>query len=452
MADLVIKQTQFYEGEECRKAIQLVEERYTYSDETDYFSRLVNFSTAKSEPFQRWVRYREGYSTALVNELIKRSEINPESHFVADPMVGSGSTIISAKNSGFDAFGVDVNPYCKIIADAKLLTPAAEDLSAVKCFLADLPQAYSEYTGIGPPLSDYFPPENFRNLMALKDEITSVENQNAKQILLSCWFFILEQCSNRKKDGNGLATRPAPVHDVVSFFKETMGEILADYVHHPLPSNTRSQVFIGSACSFSAFSDSFSKETQKKLGAIIFSPPYANAFDYYESYKMELLFGQLYQPDDYQLHKKEQIRNYRISYGRELYCEYPLVELLCKEITAAIPKKESKTGKRDARTRLMPNMLRGYFTDMGVVLEQLYDSLDDGGHCYIVVDQSAYVGVIVPTDVLLAEIAERKGFAVNDIIICRSAATSGQQRKAYPYLGSTLRESIVCLQKDTAHF
>ena len=95
----------------------------------------------------------------------------------------------------------------------------------------------------------------------------------------------------------------------------------------------------------------------------------------------------------------------------------------------------------------MPNMLRGYFTDMGKVLSELYQALDQNGYCYIVVDQSAYVGVIVPTDVILANIAESIGFEVENIIICRKAATSVQQRKAYPYLVSTLRESIVCLQK-----
>ncbi len=449
MPDLIIQQAQFYEDEECRSAIRAIEDRYSYSDEIDYFSRLVNFSTAKTEPFQRWVRYREGYSTVLVNELLSRSRINPNSHFVADPMVGSGSTIISAKKKGFDAFGVDVNPYCKVIVDAKLLSPSDEDLAVIQGFLTSLPEAYTHYNGSNPPLSDYFPPSNLINLLSLRDHILSVENQNAKQILLSCWFFILEVCSNRKKDGNGLATRPAPVNDVISCFRETINEIITDYVRHPLPKQSLSHVFTGSACDFSAFSDSFSEASGKKLGAIIFSPPYANAFDYYESYKMELLFGQLYSPDDYQIHKKEQIRNYRISYGRELHCDYPLVEMLCDAINTAIPKKEAATGKRDARTRLMPNMLRGYFTDMGIVLDQLYKSLDEGGCCYIVVDQSAYVGVIVPTDVLLADIAEKKGFAVNDIIICRQAATSGQQRKAYPYLSSTLRESIVCLQKKS---
>lgn len=96
----------------------------------------------------------------------------------------------------------------------------------------------------------------------------------------------------------------------------------------------------------------------------------------------------------------------------------------------------------------MPNMLRGYFTDMREVLKQIYCALYQKGSCFIVVDQSAYVGVIVPTDTLLAYLAEDIGFTIKQIMICRKAATSGQQLASYPYLGSTLRESIVWLQKE----
>ena len=85
---------------------------------------------------------------------------------------------------------------------------------------------------------------------------------------------------------------------------------------------------------------------------------------------------------------------------------------------------------------------------MGQVLEELYKALSNGGWCYIVVDQSSYVGVIIPTDVILARIAETIGFKVDSISICRKASTSAQQRKTYPYLGNTLRESIVCLRKE----
>ena len=447
MAEIVIKQSKFYEMEACREAIQNIEERFDYVDETDHFGNLVNFSTAKSEPYQRWVRYREGYSTVLVNELINRSDIDREQFFIADPMVGSGSTVIAATKNGFDSFGVDVNPYCHLIVGTKLLSPREEDIVFTQEFLLSLPESYTETKIEHPPLSEYFPEANLITLLELRERIEQVENGIAKQILTAGWFFILESCSNRKKDGNGLATRPAPITDVISHFREVVTDIIADYQNHPLGTGEMSKVFTGSASEFSKFSDEFSRLTGKKLGAIIFSPPYANAFDYYESYKMELLFGQLYNPADYQLHKKEQIRNYRISYGRELHCDYPVVELLCKAINEAIPKKEQMTGKRDARTRLMPNMLRGYFTDMGKVLNELFIAIEKGGNCYIVVDQSAYVGVIVPTDIILAKIAEDIGFHVKNIIVCRKASTSGQQRKAYPYLGTTLRESIVCLQK-----
>ncbi len=448
MPNLTIKQSEFYEGMACKEAIRAIEEKYSYTDESDYFGTLVNFSTAKAEPYQRWVRYREGYSTKLVDELISRSNIDPDRHFIADPMVGSGSTIIAAKTRGYDAFGVDVNPYCKLVVDAKLLDPSAKDLKVIGDFLETLPEAFGSSDNPHPPLSEYFPEQNLSDLLALRERINQVENAVARKTLTACWFFILEACSNRKKDGNGLATRPAPVEDVIGHFKSVLADIISDYTAHPFEHTTTSKVYTGSACSFSEYSKDFEKLSQKKLGAIIFSPPYANAFDYYESYKMELLFGGLYSMQDYQIHKKQQIRNYRISYGHELTCDIPLVELLCEEIGTAIPKKEALSGKRDARTRLMPNMLRGYFTDMRTVLGELYSALDCDGHCYIVVDQSAYVGVIVPTDVLLAYLAEELGFSVEKIVVCRKASTSGQQLRAYPYLGNTLRESIICLKKQ----
>lgn len=441
-------QAQFYSSVECLQAIAKMEQQFKYTDEIEYFSNLVNFSTAKKAPYQRWVRYREGYSTALVDELIRRANISAKTHFVADPMVGSGSTIVAAKKQGYDVFGVDVNPFCKVIVDAKLLQPTADTLNYITCFLQELTTLAPTEGAIDIPLADYFPENNLRILVALKQRINDVDHAEARKILSACWYFIVEDCSNRKKDGNGLATRPAPVTDVVKHFCHVMQDVINDYTNHPFDNDAASAIFTGSACDFASYSNSFASQTNgKKLGAIIFSPPYANSFDYFESYKMELLFGQLLSPDDYQVHKKKQIRNYRICYGKDLHSEYPIVEMLCNEIRKEIPKKEARTGKRDGRTRLMPNMLCGYFCDMGKVLEQLYKALNEGGSCYIVVDQSAYVGVIVPTDVILADIAQKYGFKVEEIVVCRKANTSGQQLKAYPYLGQTLRESIICLKK-----
>ena len=92
-------------------------------------------------------------------------------------------------------------------------------------------------------------------------------------------------------------------------------------------------------------------------------------------------------------------------------------------------------------------MLRGYFSDMQEVLEQCSLVLETGRKVYIVVDQSSYVGVIVPTDLLLAYLGEQVGFRVENITECRKSRTSAQQLNRFPYLKNTLRESIVEFEK-----
>ena len=70
-----------------------------------------------------------------------------------------------------------------------------------------------------------------------------------------------------------------------------------------------------------------------------------------------------------------------------------------------------------------------------------------GSYMAIVVDQSAYLGVLVPTDLLLAEIAMQVGFQFENLVICRKAKTSGQQLNMQPALTEVLRESAVILRR-----
>lgn len=444
---LVIAQASFHSDPVCRELLADCEKRYCFEEETDLFSSLVNFSTAKNQPYQRWVRYREGYSTSLVKELLRRSQADPEQVFIADPMMGSGSTLIAAKSMGFDTLGMDVNPYCEMIVRLKLSNPGPEELCALQLSVSH-PAWEKEVLSADsiPPLSDYFPEENLVTLKKIRQWIDNQPEGFGPSALLAAWFFCLENCSNRKKDGNGLATRPAPIKNVSDFFVDTVNDIVEDFKLHPLK-ETSSLVKTQSALAFHSCASEYAKKLGKKLGCVIFSPPYANSFDYFESYKLELLFGGLIPPSEFGNRKKELIRNYRLNQQQAISCPIDIAEALCREIEQEIPLKEARTGKRDGRTRLVPHMIRGYFSDMDCVLKEIYETLSTGGTCYIVVDQSAYVGVIIPTDTVLALLAERSGFTVEKISICRKAATSGQQLQQYPYLKNALRESIICLKK-----
>ena len=440
-----------FPGKELWLGIERMERAYSVVDESEIFSALVNMSSANKLPFHRWVRYREGYAGELVKEILRRYPISSETHFILDPMCGSGSSLVAASEKNIDAMGLDVNGYAILATNVKCARYDMRDIERLQEWLDQLLclDANDCITDVEDGISKYFPLENYKILRHFREWISSLNApRKDKDFLLLGLLACLEDCSNRKKDGNGLATRPSPVRDVKKRFHAQLVMMLEDII---IAAGRRNEsncfAYDCSATELKKTVDMFSNKIKKKLGAIIFSPPYANSFDYFESYKLELLFGGFSTAEKIGCARNRLIRSYRISKPKPQEHRFHLVEQLCAEVISQVPKKEYETGVRDARTRLVPNMLRGYFEDMRNVFQLCYDALDKNGEMHVVVDQSAYVGVPIPTDLILASICEGLGFTVVGIINCRRANTSGQQLNKYPYLKSLLRESIVSLRK-----
>ena len=95
----------------------------------------------------------------------------------------------------------------------------------------------------------------------------------------------------------------------------------------------------------------------------------------------------------------------------------------------------------------IPKMLKLYFTDMYLLLKQCYVALKENGFCSIIVSNSAYGGIIIPTDLIIADIAESLGFKVDKIFVDRYIITSSQQYEITSSNKKYLRESIICLMK-----
>lgn len=438
-----------YSNELLARRLNELEFSLNVVDEQQYFEYLVNTSVSKSQPYHRWARYREGYSGYLVQELIRRSSIDSRNHFVFDPMCGSGSTLVAAVQLGFDCLGTDVNPYAVDVTNAKTRGYSKETLQLIRAFLRKTPVSVLVEESVWKKMENckqYFKPANVDALQSIISEIQQIEDDDARHLLFTAWLTVLEECSERKKDGNGLATRPSKIKDVWSHFTYQAHMMLSDLVNHPLPPDVTARAEQVSALGVVGVVQSFTQHTNKQLGAIIFSPPYANSFDYFESYKIELLCG-YYDNDQLIEARKATIRNYRKGYGYQLSTNDDLVEMLCKEVMDRVPEKEAKAGAVDNRSRLVPNLLVGYFQDMEEVLKTFFSCMPQGAVCHIVVDQSAYLGIVIPTDLLLANIARRQGFTTTGLTRCRAAKTSAQQLKEYPYLRGILRESIVSLKK-----
>jgi len=94
----------------------------------------------------------------------------------------------------------------------------------------------------------------------------------------------------------------------------------------------------------------------------------------------------------------------------------------------------------------IPKMIQAYFEDMEMILQGLRRKAYDNASVWLVVSTSAYAGVEVPVDLILAEIGQRAGWFLREVGVLRYLRSSSQHvkhvenkdRKSVP-----LRESVV---------
>ena len=186
--------------------------------------------------------------------------------------------------------------------------------------------------------------------------------------------------------------------------------------------------------------ETYNKIKDKKVGLVIFSPPYANCFDYCEVYKLELWMG------DFVLNYKD-FKKYR-DLAMRSHVNAKFVHVF-----------ENSNDKVDLIANLLacynlwnkniPDMVRGYFDDMENLLKKMHKLMVDNSKVYIIVANSGYKGILVPTDLLIADIAERTGYVVDEITQARKIRSSSQQMdELNGNYENLMRESIVVLHKQ----
>ncbi|NFN85903.1 hypothetical protein FDF31_04555 [Clostridium sporogenes] len=450
-----IEKYKVYENEKLRKFILFLESKYKVKDEINFFNQLVNFFKNKDAAYHRWFIYREGFSHTLIKELISRSGIE-RNKFILDPFCGSGTTIVEAAINGYSGVGIDINPMSAFISGVKCRCYSEEELNRLLMYREKINILFQkdiltdEYEAKYIEVKKFFNENNYKQLLKIRFIIDTLKDEMGEKLyefFLCAYICIIEAVSDRKRDGNGLKTQLSKIDNVIKYYNEQLSIMYGDVKNYRIDKEVKSKVEFGSALQLSEIVERCSDCLDMQIGAIMYSPPYANSFDYFESYKMEVILGD-YAKDmkGISIFRQQAVESF---VGRNDNREQTrhFIKLIAQEIEDAIPFKEAQTGKKDGRTRKVPKMIKGYFSDMEKVIEESSKVLAKDQYCYIVVDQSAYLGRIVPTDLFLAYIAENYQFEISEIIICRNAKTSGQQLQKYPYLKDSLRESIIVMKK-----
>jgi hypothetical protein len=407
----------------------------------------IRWAGAASEPVHRWFRYREAFAPGLIEQL------GLEPPFL-DPFSGSGSIIVGAAERGLAATGIDLNPLATFISRVKLRPLDAGQLRQLSETAGDEARLRAAEPWPMPRLEiadRLFEPEIADELLRLRTVIDDTEDDAVRDALLMCWLSALEPCGSFFKEGNGIKYRRRK--------RTSNGYVLrpeGDWQRERFGSDQRRfvrEAFRGAVEMVVEDADAWSRgswEEQEiidgsaiecleltgpeQFNTVVFSPPYANRFDYFESMKVELWFGGFV--ESYADARELRKRSVRSHLGADLTAPARDIDELEELIELMDPEASSvRMG--------MPVALRGYFHDMATVLEQSRVVLRPGGTCNVVVGNSAFAGVIVPTDLLIARLGLEAGFEDVRIERARHLTVAPQQRTILAPFRDYMRESVV---------
>ena len=419
------------------------------------FGNLVNYSTLCDESVHRWFRYREGYSTQLVTDLIKNL---PRGSVIVDPFCGCGTTMIASQELGYESYGFDINPLSTLISKVKVREYSQSDLEELDVLRRKASKLSVFSPADAPPalniINKIFHPDILSSLLILRRFIKAVSKEHQKDLMMVAWLSILEGVSNVFKEGNGIKyrsnKRTSTGHvkisdeewqkkhfpeDKFGFAKERFDKQLLLMISDIRQRNQK----IPKAHVIEVSAEKVQDYLQdNSVSYIVFSPPYCNCFNYFKIFKIELWMGEFVKTyKDMQALNSRAIRSHvetKMSrdYDEEISYVNDFVELIDKD------------SLWDSR---IPKAVQGYFIDMKRILTALYKVLKPGGKCVIVVGNSAYSGIIIPTDALLAKISSKLGFGIEKISVARHLTTSSQQKLVLNDRKEYLRESLVFLTK-----
>ena len=421
--------------EEYLEVLASLSSKYSYNKD-DVFSNLVNFKTNLSKSKHRWLNYKQGYASRLVEEILSResNSLYKES-IVLDPFCGVGTTNLVCQEHSINSVGYDINPVATTVAIAKTQGYLESDIRNIKEHLNKISNT-TVINNIEIQVSDAkvlrssFEIDTLKTLLQLSKYIEDLDNSKVEMFLKTVLISIIEGCSCRIKDGNGikLAKNKNVRNDVIEYFLSEATSYLNDI-----------EVNV-SLADVDILEESYINSIDtKNYDLVIFSPPYANCFDYFEVYKLEMwVAGFAKKYEDFAQYRDIALRSHVNSkFSHSIHNENHNVSVVSELLATT-----------NLWNKNIPTMIKGYFDDMTKVLNQIYERLNTDRRCYIVVANSGYRGILVPTDLLLIEIAEKIGFRLDELVFARQIRASSQQSEVLNgNYNNLMRESVIILRK-----
>jgi hypothetical protein len=413
---------------------------------TDLCNRAVtNAFENGDQPRHRWYPIKEGFSGRLISDAIGEFPIGRRPIEAIEPFSGSGTAPLEFALHGLGCMAFEVNPFLAFVAQTKLSNakpasfsrardavlrglrrPISNDLEQISTF-CERPgnEKWLFNRGV---LRAFFGGWNVTANCAPKE---------GRLFRLAMLRAVMDNC-NAYPDGKCLRYKRLKNYNcftsesLISQFDAYCGIILDDLKNSPLPGALTRIVNMDSR-------QLSSYRPVSKFDLCVTSPPYLNSFDYSDVYRPELFLGGFVRTNADLM----KIRLRTVRSHLQANWEPPSRDSF-GVLYGTVLEELGEKRERLWNTRI-PQMIQAYFEDVEGLLSALKTRANKGARLKIAIGTSAYGGVVIPVDLIIAEIGERVGWLLDDIAVVRRLRSSGQHwhHEAARVDVPELRESIV---------
>lgn len=406
--------------------------------------QLVSFQANKKIPIYNWFSYKEGFSSDMVKLFIKECP-KKKGVVVFDPFAGSCTTLLSAKELGYDSVGIEIMPIGNFVLTSKL-TLEKIDLEYLLDGIKELRKVNFETF---PTNSEYsfkhiritekaFSTVNERKLNGFLNYIANLKDEKLRQIFSFACFSILEKISYTRKDGQCLRWDSRAEKSKAEFDK---GEVYSfdDALFSQLNqivNDLRNMSFFGTKprkdvkleLKTESSLEILPEIPNESFDIVISSPPYCNRYDYTRTYALELVYLGI---------NEDRIRDLRqslLSATVENKDKIDLLKKIYKEkgrlndfnkaeeifnsnsaLQEVLGILKSYKESNDLNNPGIHRMVKNYFYEHAFIIMEMARVLKKGGRIYYVNDNVRYAGEVVPVDLILSEFASNCGLTVKNI-------------------------------------
>ena len=304
--------------------------------------------------------------------------------------------------------GVDINPISSLFARVKLCGFDPEKANSTLVRIVDAALSGVYYLPIKWDLKDYwFTPATLSKFEALRGAIRHFElhDSDEKAAVLLALCLAVRVCSRADQRS------PKPFISKIARqerfgrhydpLRETQDllKLLATYYGSSTPKSAGYEFLIADIASKGVLVNRLPKHSH-----VITSPPYINAQDYFRNFKLELHVLEGLLPFKVSKLKDRFIGTERgnlLQAGQETQ-PYPLIE--------RVP----QFRRLQERSRRHANIVRRYFLDMSMAVENISDCLEPGGVMVVVCGDNLIAGERIKTWQILATMIEEAGFCLFD--------------------------------------